>query len=103
MAVISPKGRIVRDFLSSDFLRIFFSKRIKILNSIVDADARAAIAQKGALDDNEMTGEAAGGPLRPPSCKNVVGEGRRAYDKTAFLHTAAEPTNPIHQFRINTN
>lgn len=87
---------------SAGFFRIFFSKRIKILNSIVDADARAAFAQKGPLDDNEMTGESAGGPLRPPSCKNVAGEGRRAYDKTAFLHTAAEPTNPIHRFWIDT-
>jgi hypothetical protein len=41
-------------------------ERIKILNSIVDADARAAIAQKRALDDNEMTGESAGGPRIPP-------------------------------------
>lgn len=41
------------------------------MNSIVAAEARAVIAQKGALDDNEMTGAYAGGPL-PPSCKNVA-------------------------------
>lgn len=48
MAVISPKGAIVRDFsLRILFFPISFSKRIKILNSIVDADDRAVIAQKG--------------------------------------------------------
>lgn len=72
------------------------------MNSIVAAEARAVIAQKGALDDNEMTGASAGGPL-PPLVKMSPREGRRAYDKTAFLHTAAEPADRIHRFGINRN
>lgn len=68
MAVISTKGGIVRHFPLRAyifFFRIFFSKRIKIVNSIVAAQARAVVVQKGALDDNEMTGAFAGGPLPP--------------------------------------
>lgn len=74
MAVISPKGGIVRHFLYRFFFVFSFLEKNK--NTVLSTPKLAPWSRKKEpLDDNEMTGASAGGLPRPPLVKMSPGRG----------------------------